>query len=299
MDDRPIGPAQKQIEMTMRHRAPWVEAARIFGRDKAGMLGMSLLLMLVFASVAAPVLAPYDPIQTNMAGTLLPPSRHHLMGTDQLGRDILSRVLYGGRLSLPVGVIAVCVGVLGGVLLGLPAGYYGGWIDTGSMRAVDVMLAMPSILLALLVMAITGPGLYNVMLAIGASQIPSYARVIRGCVLSARENVYVEAARAMGASSARLMVRHLLPNVIAPVIVLATLGVSTSILWAAAFSFLGLGAQPPSIEWGDMINLGRNYLSIGWWITFFPGMAMVLAVLALNLAGDALREAFDPRLKSI
>jgi ABC-type dipeptide/oligopeptide/nickel transport system permease subunit len=263
------------------------------------MSGISLVILLAIVSILAPTLAPYDPLKVDMTYALKPPDGQHLMGTDQLGRDIFSRVLYGGRLSLPVGLIAVLVGVIGGGILGLSAGYYGGWIDTVVMRLVDIMLVFPSILLALLIMSITGPGLSNVMIAVGISGIPRYARLYRGCILSVKENTYVEAARTIGARGTRIMVRHLLPNVIAPVIVYATLGVSTAILWAAALSFLGLGAQPPRVEWGSMINYGRNYISLAWWLTFFPGMAITLAILGLNMAGDGLREALDPRLKRV
>jgi len=289
--------AEWQSLAVRRRRTLWSEATRAFRRNRAAVAGLFVIILLVVVSVAAPVLAPYDPLKVNVANKLRPPSREHLMGTDQLGRDIFSRVLYGGRLSLPVGLVAVVVGALGGALLGLPSGYYGGWTDKTLMRIVDIMLAVPSILLALLIMTATGPGLYNVMIAIGVSEIPRYARVFRGSILSAKENVYIEAARTIGAKAPRIMTVHLLPNVMAPVIVLTTIGVSRAILWGAALSFLGLGIQPPRVEWGSMVNAGRNYLSVGWWLTFFPGMAILIAVLALNMIGDGVREALDPRLR--
>lgn len=295
--DRQTRSVERQTKPPRKPRSLWRQALRAFRHNRAAMLGLFILIILVSCSMTAHLLAPYNPIQVNMKQTLSPPSREHLMGTDQLGRDIFSRVLYGGRLSLPVALIAVSVGFLGGALLGLPAGYFGGWVDAILMRMVDVMLALPTILLALLVVTITGTGLLNVMIAIGVSQIPSYARVFRGSILAAKENEYVYAARVIGAKSWHIIIRHLLPNVIAPIIILATLGVSHAILWAAALSYLGLGAQPPAIEWGYMINQGRNYLSIGWWLTVFPGIAIALAVLALNLVGDGLREALDPRLR--
>lgn len=299
MSDATAEAVQARAVLPRKTRTQWSKARRAFVRNRGAMMGLAVIVLLVIVSVMASALAPYDPAKSNMKEALQPPNRAHLMGTDQLGRDIFSRVLYGGQLSLPVGVIAVVVGVMGGALLGLPAGYYGGSLDRLVMRLVDMMLAFPSILLALLIMAITGPGLVNVMVAVGVAEIPRYVRVIRGCILSVKENTYVEAARSIGTGSGRIMMYHLLPNVAAPVIVLATLGVSGAILWGAALSFLGLGAQPPSPEWGSMINFGRNYLSLAWWLTFFPGMAITLAVLGLNMVGDGLREALDPRLREL
>jgi peptide/nickel transport system permease protein len=297
--DKPAVASRSQGVSLGKERTLWGEAVRAFRRNRAAMSGLCLVIVLVLASIASSKLAPYDPLKVNMTIALHPPDGQHLMGTDQLGRDIFSRLLYGGRLSLPVGLISVLVGLTGGCLLGLPAGYYGRWIDAVVMRMVDIMLVIPNILLALLIMSITGPGLSNVMIAVGVSEIPRYARLLRGCILSAKENTYVEAARTIGAGDGRIMVYHLLPNVLAPVIVMATLGISTAILWAAALSFLGLGAQPPQAEWGSMINSGRNYVSIAWWLTFFPGIAIALAVLGFNLAGDGLREALDPRLREV
>ena len=232
-----------EADTPRRHRTLWSEVVRAFRRNKAALAGLVVVILLVAVTVAAPALAPYDPLKVNMDHKLSPPGGEHFMGADQLGRDIFSRVLYGGRLSLPVGLVAVLVGALGGACLGLPSGHYGGWADRVLMRVVDILLALPSILLALVIMTATGPGLYNVMIAIGVTEIPRYARVFRGSILSARENVYVEAARAIGVGDVRIMFRHLLPNVIAPVIVLATIGVSRAILWGAALSFLGLGVQ--------------------------------------------------------
>jgi len=285
-------------ELTVRPaRGLWRDAAARLVRNPAGMLGVVILLLLVFATVAAPLLAPYDPYAQAPLDALQAPTVHHLFGTDQFGRDLLSRLLHGGRVSLPVGLIAVTIAALIGCPLGLLAGYHGRGIESVVMRAMDIMLAFPGILLALTLIAILGPGLNNVMIAVGISGVPGYARLVRGLVLQARGQAYVEAARSMGASNGRLMLRHILPNILAPVIVLASLGVGHSILAASGLSFLGLGAQPPSPEWGAMLSTGRNYLELAWWITTFPGIAIVLAVLAMNLLGDALRDALDPRLR--
>jgi peptide/nickel transport system permease protein len=204
-------------------------------------------------------------------------------------------VFYGTRISLLVGFISVSIAVVVGTLMGLVSGYYGRWVDTIVMRFVDIMLAFPGILLALALVSILGPSLPNLMIAVGISSVPSYARLVRGSVLAAKENVYVEAARVVGCSDTLIMRRHVLPNVVAPIIVVATLGVAAAILWAAALSFLGLGSQPPTPEWGRMLSEGRNYLREQWWIATFPGLAIMVTVLAMNLLGDGLRDTLDPR----
>jgi ABC-type dipeptide/oligopeptide/nickel transport system permease subunit len=219
------------------------------------------------------------------------------MGTDLLGRDILSRVIWGARLSLLIGLVSVCIGATIGTLLGLVAGFYGGWIDTVTMRVADAMLAFPGILLALTIIAALGTGITNVMIAVGVATIPEYARLTRGSVLSAKENLYVEAARVLGCPGSRIMFRHVLPNVVAPVIVLSTLRFGIAILTASGLSFLGLGAQPPTPEWGLMVSMGREYLGKAWWMSTFPGLAITVTVVAINLVGDGLREALDPSLR--
>lgn len=264
-------------------------------RSKVAVAGFVALLILVIMAVAAPIISPFEPNAVAPKDALQAPSGAHLFGTDQYGRDVFSRVVYGTRLSLMVGFISVTIAVAIGTLMGLVAGYYGRWTDTIIMRFVDIMLAFPGILLALALVSILGPSLPNLMIAVGISSVPAYARMVRSSVLSARENVYVEAARVVGASDGVIMRRHVLPNVVAPVIVLATLGTASAILWAASLSFLGLGSQPPTPEWGRMLSEGRNFLREQWWIATFPGVAIMVTVLAMNLLGDGLRDTLDPR----
>lgn len=265
--------------------------------NKGAIAGLIVLAILVGCAVLAPLLPLADPIQIDSPHALYSPGTPFLFGSDQYGRDVLSRVIYGGRVSLMVGPIAVVIALVPGVVTGLVAGYYGRWLDTFLMRIVDVMLAFPGILLALGIVAVLGPSLTSLMIAAGISSIPTYARLTRASVLSARENLYVDAARVVGARDVTILLRHILPNVVAPVIVVSTLGVGAAILVAATLSFLGLGSQPPTPEWGRMLSEGRQYLREQWWIATFPGMAIMLTVLALNVLGDGLRDALDPRLR--
>jgi peptide/nickel transport system permease protein len=260
------------------------------------MFGAALLIVIILAAVFAPLLAHYAP-DDQLAESRLPPGREYWLGTDVFGRDIYSRVLYGGRLSLAVGVISVGIGLSVGVVFGLLAGYYGHKVDAVVTMAVDIMLSFPGILLAMGIIAILGVGLQNVMIAVGISAIPAYTRLVRSSVLSTRNLTFVEAARVIGADNRRVMFRHVLPSVFGPVIVLATLSIATAILSAAGLSFLGLGAQPPTPEWGAMVSDGRQYLRVAWWIAGMPGIAIMLAVMAVNLVGDGLRDALDPRLR--
>ncbi|MBV7332410.1 ABC transporter permease [Chloroflexi bacterium TSY] len=271
-------------------------ALRQLMRNRAAVVGMAIIILLIVIAILAPLIAPYDPIKQSR-DNLAPPSITHLMGTDLVGRDIFSRILHGARLSLLVGLISVGIGAISGVLLGLLAGYYGSWLDMLEMRLIDILLAFPGLLLALSIITILGPSLVNLMIAVGISSIPEYARLVRGAVLSAKENVYVDAAHVVGCKGTRVMFQHILPNVVASVIVLATLGVGRAILLGAALSFLGLGAQPPTPEWGAMLSSGRDYLRRAWWVTTFPGMAITITVLAVNMLGDGLRDALDPRLR--
>lgn len=267
-------------------------------RNRSALLGLSIIALLVLVAIFAPLITPYDPILIDPSQALQSPSATHLFGTDQYGRDIFSRVVAGTYLSLSVGLISVGIAVVVGVVVGLLSGYYGGWLDTLLMRIIDVMLAFPGILLALTIVSILGPNLTNLMISVGISSIPTYARLTRGSVLSAREEVYVNAAQSIGVPNARILARHILPNVVAPIIVTATLGVGGAILWAAALSFLGLGSQPPTPEWGRMLSEGRQYLRDHWWISTFPGVAIMVTVLAMNILGDGMRDVLDPRLKS-
>ena len=280
-------------------RSPTAHALRQLLRNRAAMMGFVALALLVLATVFAPSLTPYDPIEPNYRARYEPPSLRHWFGTDRIGRDILTRILYGARISLRVGLIAVTIAATSGTLIGLVAGYYRGWVDEVLMRLIDLVMGMPSILLAITIVFALGPSLFNVMIAVGIATMPNYARVIRGSVLSAREHTYVEAARAGGVNDIQIMIRHILPNVLAPVLVLVTLGLGSAILSIAALSFLGLGAAPPTPEWGVLISDGRNSLGDAWWISTFPGLAIMVVVLSVNLIGDGLRDALDPRLRGL
>jgi peptide/nickel transport system permease protein len=261
------------------------------------MVGGAVVVLVILLAVLAPLIAPYDPIRINSSRALEGPSLERPLGTDHLGRDILSRLLYGGQVSLRIGLISVGISLTCGLMLGLLAGFYGGAVDMVVMRLIDVVLAFPNILLALAVIAILGPGLTNVMIAVGVSYIPHYTRVVRSSVLSIKTATYVDAARVAGCSDLRIIVLHILPNAVSSVIVVGTLGVATAILVAAGLSFLGLGVQPPTPEWGSMVSAGRDYLRNNWWVSTFPGVTIMITVLSINLLGDGLREALDPKLK--
>ena len=267
-------------------------------RNPGAIAGAVVLVTMILLAVFAPMIAPYDPIAQDSSAIRAAPSAKHLFGADNFGRDIFSRVLYGGRMSLPVGFVAVGITAVVGVALGLIAGYYGGRIDALVMRWVDLMLAFPGILLAMALVAILGTSLFNLMLAVGIASIPEYTRVVRGTVLSAREAEYVTAARVSGARDRAVVLRHILPNVLPPVIVLATLGIAGAIILGSTLSFLGLGIKPPTPEWGNMLSDGRSMMRHQWWVSFFPGLAIMLTVLAINLLGDGLRDALDPRLRN-
>ncbi len=264
--------------------------------NRAAVIGLLVLVGFVLAAIFAESLTPYDPLQRDARGRLAAPTTEHPFGTDALGRDVLARVLYGGRVSLIVGFSAIAVAGLAGISLGLIAGYFGGVIDNAIMRVMDVILAFPGLILAIWLVAIFGSNLTNIILAIAFFGIPTFARLSRGSTLSAREMDYVVAARSMGANPWHILWRHILPAVSGPLIVLSTLSVSGAIVTGASLSFLGLGVDPPTPEWGAMLSDGRGYLRNAWWIAFFPGMAITLVVLALNLLGDGLRDALDPRV---
>lgn len=268
-------------------------------RNRRAVVGAILLLIIVAMAIFAPFVTKYDPTKQNMRNRLQGPSREHILGTDQFGRDIYSRVVYGARLSLRVGFASISVSLVIGSLLGLIAGYYGGVLDNIIMRFVDILLALPGFLLALSIVAALGPGMENVIYAIGVSYVPSFARMMRSSVIATRELDYVDAALALGAKDARIIFSHILPNSLSPIIVLTTLSLAGAILSAAGLSFLGMGAQPPTPEWGSMIATARGFIRVSHWAVTIPGLAIFITVMCLNLVGDGLRDALDPRLKNI
>lgn len=269
-----------------------------FARNRVAIFGLACLLLILLAIVFAPHATPYDPIQKDTPARNQAPSLLHPFGTDKLGRDILSRVLYGGRVSLQVGFLSIGLAVVVSVPLGLLAGFFGGLLDNAVMRIMDLILAFPGLILAIWLVSLLGSNMVNVVIAIAFFTLPTYARLIRGITLSIREMEYVVAARSMGAGSLRIMFYHILPGVLGPMIVVTTLGVSGAIVAGASLSFLGLGVRPPTPEWGAMLADGRNYLRTQWWIAVFPGMTITLVVLILNIIGDALRDALDPNVRA-
>lgn len=295
MDEQVLGLGQAP---TLRVSAGfYADAWRRLRRNRAALVGLLLVGFFAVLAVLAPVVAPSDPIAQDLDARLLPPSRQHWLGTDDLGRDLFTRIIYGGRVSLTVGIVSVTFALVTGTVLGLVAGFYAGWLDSVTMRVMDIMLAFPATLLAIFIVGIRGPGLNNAMLAIGVINIPIFARIVRGSVLRVRHEDFVEAARALGASQRRLLGRHILPNTLAPIIVQTTLAIGAAILEAAGLSFLGLGAQAPTPEWGAMLSNTREFLRDAPWAATFPGIAILLTVVGFNLLGDGLRDALDPRLR--
>ncbi len=280
-----------------RRRGPFAEVLFRLSKSPLAMFGLAIILLLVFCAIFADVLAPYDFAKQNLDHKFETPSAEHWLGTDEFGRDILSRLIFGARVSLQVGFIAVGIALVVGGMLGATAGYYGGWIDNGIMRVMDVLLSIPQTLLAIAIIAALGPSLMNLMIAVGVSAVPTYARIVRGSVLSIRGMEFVEAARSVGSSDLRIILKHIIPNSMAPIIVQSTLGVASAILNAAGLSFIGLGIQPPNPEWGAMLSGGRQYIRDSPHLTLYPGLAIMFTILALNFLGDGLRDALDPKLK--
>jgi len=285
------------------HRAAFVEFWYYFRENRGAVVGLVVFTLLVLAAVFAPLVAPFSPSEQFRDALLMAPPwaggtrPEFLLGTDAVGRDILSRLVYGARFSLFIGLVVVSVALAGGVFIGLIAGYFRGWIETMIMRLMDIILALPSLLLALVLVAILGPGLINAMIAFAVVQQPHFVRLTRAAVISERGRDYVTATRLIGASPFRLMVKTILPNCMAPLIVQATLSFSNAILDVAALGFLGMGAQPPTPEWGTMLAEAREFILRAWWVVTFPGLSILITVLAINLIGDGLRDALDPKLR--
>jgi peptide/nickel transport system permease protein len=278
----------------------WRIAARHFRKSKVALAGLFIIFLLYLVAILAPLLAPYDPIaQENVVQTsFLKPSAMHWLGTDRFGRDVLSRIIYGARISLAIGFVATAISVTLGTLLGAVAGYFGGKVDSLIMRFTDLVLAFPRLILLILIVALFSPSISVMIIVLGLTQWPNTTRIVRGDVLSLREREFIQAARALGLGRARIILRHLIPNVLAPVIVTATLGIGNTIVLEAGLSFLGLGVQPPTPSWGNMVADGKDVLIGSWWVATFPGLVIVLTVLAFNLVGDGLRDALDPRLRT-
>lgn len=284
--------------VSYKKRSQAKEVWRRFCQNKQAMIGLIMLLILVFAAIFANFIAPWDPLKQDIIHRLSPPSASHIFGTDELGRDIFSRILYGSRISLTVGLIAVGLSSAAGCFLGAVAGYYGGALDNVIMRCTDILMAIPSILLNISIVAALGSGLHNVMIAIGISSVPAYCRIMRASLLSLKNQEFVDAARAVGASDFHIIAHHILPNSLAPLIVQGTLKIGGAILACASMSFIGLGIVPPTPEWGAMLSTGRDFLRDAPWLAAFPGMAIMFAVFSMNLMGDGLRDALDPKLKN-
>jgi len=292
--------AKEVSKATTKKKSQWGMVWVRLKRNKLAMFGLIVILILIFLAIFAPIIAPfsYHYQQRDRAYILLSPNTTHWFGTDHLGRDIFSRIVYGSRISLQIGLISIGIATAIGGLIGAVAGYYGGHFDTATMRFMDILLAIPGILLAITIVAVLGPGIRNLMIAMSIGAIPIEARVIRASVMMVRDQEFVEAAKAVGTSDLRIIFKHILPNAMAQIIVQSTLGVAGAILGAAGLSFIGLGIQPPAPEWGGMLAAARPFLRDYWHAATFPGLAIMITVFALNLLGDGLRDALDPKLKN-
>ena len=287
-------PAVKPQEETV---SPWKEAWQAFRKNRLALVGLGIVIFFIIIAIIAPIIAPFGFKEQQLTERLTAPSGKHWFGTDDFGRDIFSRIVYGARISLWVGLFSVLASAVAGTLLGIVAGYYGKWADSIISRMFDIMLAFPSILLAIAVVAILGPSLQNALVAIAVINIPNFGRLVRSKVLSVKQEDYIMSARAVGMKDSRILLHHILPNSVTPVIVQATLAIATAIIEAAALGFLGLGAQAPTPEWGKMLSDSKQYLVQAPWTLFFPGIAIMLTVLGFNLMGDGLRDVLDPKMK--
>jgi peptide/nickel transport system permease protein len=292
-------PASGQPASFRPTRPRWRETLGLLARNRTALVSAIVLLVIIVVAIFDDFFAPQGANEQDIANRLEPPSGSHLFGTDDLGRDILSRVILGASVSLKVGFLSVGLAMVVGTVMGLVAGFYGGWRDDVLMRVMDVLFAFPAVLLAIAILAIRGPGTSNTIIAIAIVYVPIFARVTRASVLGVREEVYVRASRSVGASDFRLLTRHVLPNAAPPIIVQASVSLAFAVLAEAALSFLGLGTQPPNPSWGLMLAEGRGYIDLAWWLAFFPGMAIVITVLCFNLLGDGLRDVLDPRQRTL
>lgn len=287
--------------LTVKKSSPRIEAFKMFlkrlFKNKAAVIGGLIIIFIVFVGIFGPHLVKTDPYAQNLLNKLQPPSKEHWFGTDNFGRDIFTRIVYGTGLTLKVGFLSVLIGGVVGVVLGIVSGYYGGIIDTLIMRVMDVLLAFPGILLALAIVSVLGGSITNVIIAVGIFSVPTFARIVRGSTLEVRKLEYIDAIRALGASDIRIIFKHILPNILSPIIVQGTMRIATAILTASGLAFLGLGAPPPTAEWGAMLSDGRSYMHNASHMVLFPGMMIVIAVLAFNVFGDGLRDALDPKMK--
>ncbi len=279
-----------------RRSGPWLDVWKRLKKNKLAIVGMVILGLVILISVFAPFIAPYGYMEQDYAATLQFPRKEHLFGTDNFGRDIFSRIIYGGRYSLIIGIGCVSIAAVIGSILGIVAAFYSKF-DNIIMRMIDIVMGIPSFLLAISIAAALGTGLRNLMIAVSITSLPAFTRVVRAQVMTVKEQEFIEAARSIGGNNLRIIFRHILPNALAPIIVQFTLGAVNSILWAASLSFIGLGIQPPSPEWGAMLSAGRTYLRDNWYMSVFPGLAIMITTYSLNLIGDGLRDALDPRLK--
>ena len=283
-----------------KKRGQWISILRRYKKNKLAMFGLVLFITLVSICLSAPLFADYeeDAIAHNMYARNMPPSSEHLFGTDRFGRDIFARIIYGGRISIFVGVITVSIAALAGTIIGSTAGYFGGWVDSAIMRVMDVFLAIPAQLMAITIVAVLGPSLMNLLISMSISSAPRFSRIVRSAIMSVRGNEFVEAARAYSTKHPRIIMRHIIPNSIGPIIVQASLNVAQTIITVASMSFIGLGIQSPTPEWGTMLSEGKDVMRYHPHMVFIPGIAIILAVMSINLIGDGLRDAFDPKMKN-